>query len=198
METFDWRSFLRQWSAEWLEDEETDLAAVPSDVIAARWLGYPGATEEQITRAEARLGTVLPPSYRAFLTVTNGWRWANFIAHLWPLEEIDWLSTHNQDFIDEWSKNAHPVPDHVYDVYGEDQIVEAVRAEYLRATLQISEWSDGALYLLNPRVVTPDGEWETWFYASWLPGARRYRSFRELMQAEYEDYREPRSNAAPS
>src|SRR5262249_28866812 len=31
--------------------------------------------------------------------------------------------------------------------------------------------------LLNPMVVWPDGEWEAWFFANWLPGAARYPSF---------------------
>ena len=50
--------------------------------------------------------------------------------------------------------------------------------------------SDSAIYLLNPKVVTPDGEWEAWFFANWLPGAARYRSFVELMQAEYRSFRQ--------
>jgi hypothetical protein len=33
-------------------------------------------------------------------------------------------------------------------------------------------------------VVTPDGEWEAWFFANWLPGANRYRSFWEMLQTE--------------
>jgi proline dehydrogenase len=33
-------------------------------------------------------------------------------------------------------------------------------------------------------VVWPDGEWETWFFANWLPGATRYRSFADWMQHE--------------
>ena len=41
------------------------------------------------------------------------------------------------------------------------------------------------MYLLNPMVVTPEGEWEAWMFAHWLPGARRYRSFWELMGGEY-------------
>ena len=30
----------------------------------------------------------------------------------------------------------------------------------------------------------PEGEWEAWFFANWLPGATRYHSFAELMQQE--------------
>ncbi|MEU6252536.1 hypothetical protein [Streptomyces sp. NPDC047043] len=42
--------------------------------------------------------------------------------------------------------------------------------------------------LLNPCVITPDGEWEAWYLAHWLPGAVRYRSFRALMNDEYETF----------
>ena len=51
-----------------LEDE------IAPEVIASRWLGYPGATEEQIMNLETRLGRKLPPSYRAFLKASNGFR----------------------------------------------------------------------------------------------------------------------------
>jgi hypothetical protein len=37
-------------------------------------------------------------------------------------------------------------------------------------------------------VVTPEKEWEAWFFANWLPGAARYRSFREMMKAERESF----------
>ena len=45
-----------------------------------------------------------------------------------------------------------------------------------------------AIYLLNPKVVTKDGEREAWFFANWLPGTIRYRSFRDLMKAEYQKF----------
>ena len=38
--------------------------------------------------------------------------------------------------------------------------------------------------------VTHDGEWEAWFFANWLPGATRFRSFAELMEAEYQSFHE--------
>ncbi|HEY3110361.1 MAG TPA: hypothetical protein VGL23_16490 [Chloroflexota bacterium] len=42
-------------------------------------------------------------------------------------------------------------------------------------------------------MVTPEGEWEAWFFANWYPGASRYRSFWELMQAEHASFLELRS-----
>jgi hypothetical protein len=59
------------------------------------------------------------------------------------------------------------------------------RKSHLKETLQITEVGDAAVYLLNPQVITKEGEWEAWFFANWLPGARRYRSFEELMRADY-------------
>lgn len=89
--SFDWKAFLKRWSEEWLRDEKYRAMAAP-EAIATGWLGYPGATEEQIASAEARLGIVLPTSYRAFLKVSNGWRDTSpFIDRLWSTDDIDWL-----------------------------------------------------------------------------------------------------------
>jgi hypothetical protein len=57
-----------------------------------------------------------------------------------------------------------------------------------RSPFGISDVADGVL-LLNPEVVSDDGEWEAWFFAAWLPGATRYRSFWDLMHGERERYR---------
>jgi hypothetical protein len=92
MNAFDWRTFLTEWSRELLALQ--DLAAeLPHEVVASGWLGYPGATEDQLTRAEAHLGRSLPPSYRDFLRVTNGWRYTDpFSKRLWSTDEIEWFS----------------------------------------------------------------------------------------------------------
>ncbi len=57
-------------------------------------------------------------------------------------------------------------------------------SKHLAHTLCLSELEDSAVLLLNPMVVWPDGEWEAWFFANWLPGARRYRSFADWMRHE--------------
>ena len=62
------------------------------------------------------------------------------------------------------------------------------RIEYLESAVEVSDIGDSAIFLLNPQVVTPDGEWEAWFFANWLPGASRYRSFGELMETEYHSF----------
>ena len=62
-----------------------------------------------------------------------------------------------------------------------------MRSEYLESMLQVSavERFGTGVYLLNPKIIFPDGEWEAWFHASWLAGANRYPSFWDLMEAEY-------------
>jgi hypothetical protein len=39
--------------------------------------------------------------------------------------------------------------------------------------------------LLNPKVIDENGEWEAWEFGNKIPGAYRYRSFWEMMQATY-------------
>jgi hypothetical protein len=169
MSVFDWRTFLTEWSRELLALE--DLAAgLPHEVVASGWLGYPGATEDQLAHAEAHLGRVLPSSYRDFLRVSNGWRYTDpFIKRLWSTGEIEWFSVRHQEWIDAY------VEAYADGVEGESgwhpaQLYTAV--------------GNAAIYLLNAQAVGADGEWEAWFFADWNPGAVTYPSFKDLMLAE--------------
>jgi len=198
VDDFDWRDFLARWSKTFLADEEiaTDiLDLLPPSAVASGWLGYPGATESQIAQTEARLGVALPPSYRSFLQVSNGWhRLTEYIYSLWSTSEIDWFSTHNKEIVDIWMENRYPVSDEEYFKYGEAQHETSFRHEYLQTALQISDWSDSAVCLLNPQVVSADGEWEAWFFAAWMEGARRYRSFYDMIRGECHLFLEDRAN----
>jgi hypothetical protein len=189
-----------------MESIGNDRDKLPPEVIESGWFGYPGATEEQIAQAEARLGTALPPSYRAFLTITNGWRQTTpFINRLWSTEEIDWFNVRHQKWLDalleksgylstpsDTNSSAPSIPDEEYFVYGDEQDCSKIRVEYLQTALEISQRGEAAIYLLNPQIVTETGEWEAWFLGDWLPGADRYRSFQDMMQAEYESFLELR------
>ncbi len=174
MNSLDWQPFLKQWAEEMLDVAE-DTDDLPSEAIKARWLGFPGVTKAQIAEVETRLGVTLPPSYKAFLKVTNGWRqpeafWAANAGSLWQANQAQWFAVANQDWID-----AYAAPD---------------QAEgHLQVALQISENGDG-VYLLNPKVVDNAGEWEAWFFADWNPGADKYPSFQEMMQAQYQSWHE--------
>lgn len=191
---------MRRWSQQILSKPAYATSESPQEVVAAQWLGYPGATEDQIAQAETRLGTRLPSSYRDFLKASNGWRATTpFIDRLWSTEDIEWFSVRHQDWIDRhvnhyrrlarinWNGYLKRplVTDEAYFVYGDNQDCRNFRVEYLQTALEISAVSDSAIYLLNPAIVDADGEWEAWFFADWLPGADRYPSFQALMEAEY-------------
>jgi hypothetical protein len=75
-----------------------------------------------------------------------------------------------------------------YFVYGPEQDTINLRCEYLEHTLEISTRGDSSVYLLNPKIVGADGEWEAWFFANWAAGAYRYKSFAEMMLAHYQDF----------
>ena len=143
-------------------DAAEDTDDLPPEVIETRWLGFPGATEEQIVAAEARLGVMLPPSYREFLTVTNGWRqpdafWVANAGSLWSIEQVEWYSG-------------------------------SLYSGHLQTVLEISDNGDG-IYLLNPELISDTGEWEAWFFASWNPGSDTYGSFSKMMQAKYQSWK---------
>ncbi|WP_405985749.1 SMI1/KNR4 family protein [Streptomyces sp. NBC_00872] len=189
-----WRDLLQRWSDEWLDPalhEQERPEPFPPGVRAARWLGAPGATEGEISALEDRLGAELPPSYRQFLRTTNGWlNTTPEIHRLLPAREVGRLRDLDPGLIEPWTENADAfqVPDEEYYVYGDEQHSHALRPEYLPDTLKISHTPDGDVYLLNPHVVTPSGEWEAWYFAHWLPGAVRHRSFWDLMNDEYESF----------
>lgn len=212
LRTFDWYKFLEQWSHEFIATSPKKNH-LPEEVVASGWLGFPGATEEEITQAETRLNISLPPSYREFLKVSNGWRQTTpFIYRVWSIDEIEWFVTRHRDWIasfvekqmrlqyeyrdhdHETNGRLYPplIPDSEYFLYGEEQDCQKIRPEYLNTALEISEKGESAIYLLNPRVVTETGEWEAWFFGDWLPGADRYRSFQEMMEAEYKTFLEMR------
>ncbi|GAA3442393.1 SMI1/KNR4 family protein [Planomonospora venezuelensis] len=181
------------------EEHARSVASAPPEsarLMAAdpppEWLGTPGAAEAEIVRHEERLGMRLPPSYREFLEVSDGWDETGAAAGpLLPVGGTGWLRELDPDLADTWSSSYEGlrIPDEDYFVYGQGQDTAALRTEYLRDTLRIGEYDDGT-YLLNPHVTTPDGEWEAWYLAAWLPGAVRFRSFWDLMNRRLREYAE--------
>lgn len=210
LNTFNWQKFLAQWSHDFIAYSR-DSGQLSNEILESGWLGYPGATDEQIAQAEARLNVSLPLSYREFLKVTNGWRQTTpFIYKILPVEKIDWfINKHyvwihsfvetqrklQQDiYYDDHQLNGFPIslyiPNEEYFRYGESQDCKQIRYEYLTTALEISDKGESAIYLLNPKVTTSEDEWEAWFFCDDLPGADRYRSFQEMMVAEYENFLE--------
>ena len=194
----EWEPWLRHWNRELLarydptqDDAFVDPQVTPA-VLASGWLGFPGASEGQLAELEARLGTTLPPSYRSFLRVSNGFLQPGVIVpRLLPASEVAWLRELDPDTIEAWTD----VASRTGGVADSDSF-----ERYLPTALQVSarETVGTAMYLLNPRVMSADGEWEAFFFAHWVPGVRRFPSFRALMQAELEDLLAPAPPPPPS
>ena len=190
--SFGWRELLTTWNAELLEAPD-GFARIPADVRTRGWLGYDGATPQQLDDVESRLQVKLPRSYREFLAFTNGWHGTgSFIDRLWSTRDVDWFRVRHRDWIEAytgWLPRVGPsVSDEEYFVYGKAQDCARFRSEYLHTALEVSDVGDSAIYLLNPETTGADGEWEAWMFANWLPGATRYRSFWELMNAEHASF----------
>lgn len=182
----DWNKLLRNWSDRLITAD--DGAELPPQARQKCWLGLPGATDEQIAALEERLKIPLPPSYRAFLKLTNGWlKLDQAIDCVRSVENVRWFRDENKDWIAAFDLptpygEREDVPDKEYFSYAAPQ---DFRCNHLKATLQISDVGDAAVLLLNPQVIDAQGEWEAWFLATWLPGAHRFRSFWEMMECRF-------------
>ncbi|MFE1946682.1 SMI1/KNR4 family protein [Streptomyces massasporeus] len=179
---FDWRSFLRVWSEEWADSLAADDDTRSEDDEAARRarrLGFPPASEGRIAAMERRLGRRMPPSYREFLGVSDGWRHAGgFVWLLAGTEDARW---HN----DESGLGA------MYEEYlDEDAGPEERReADVWRRGLQLDVESDATYVLMDPDDVDEDGEWAVYTWASWRAAPpERHANFRTFMRDMHREF----------
>ncbi|WP_217255054.1 SMI1/KNR4 family protein [Streptomyces sp. AC602_WCS936] len=178
---FDWRTFLLEWSGEWADcppggetrDEEDEAAR------RSRWLGFPPADEERIAAAEARLGRRLPPSYREFLLVSDGWRHAGGFV---------WLLAGTAEV--RWHDDASGLADTFEEDLDEDSTPQERReADIWRRGLQLDVQSDATYVLMDPEDVDEDGEWAMYTWAGWRAAPpERHANFREFMRDMHREF----------
>lgn len=170
-ETFEWRPFLARWSEEWAGACGDSADLQPDDELArsAGWLGFAPAAVERLAAAEQRLGRRLPPSYRAFLEVTDGWRHAGgFVYRLAGTEGARWHED-SAGFSEYFDEGEH-------------------EGLWERA-LQLDVESDMTYVLLDPLDVDEAGEWAVHLHKVWSHGVpTRYGSFREFMVAMHREF----------
>ncbi|MFH7598095.1 SMI1/KNR4 family protein [Streptomyces racemochromogenes] len=208
MKIHEWEPFLRTWSA---ERDAARRAEEPSEP-ALGWLGFDPAPPERIAALEARLGAPLPPSYRSFLEVTDGWRWAGeFVELLAPAERVgpvreltpsvheDLTMWEREDLdadLDEDEEDEDEEDESGGDESGGDE--EAYESARWNRAVQISLTGDQTWLLLDPGDVNGDGEWAAYRYSTWSGyGPQRHDSFAELMRAEYRGFHDLRRTEAP-
>lgn len=187
MDPINWQDRLKEWDKLANASPASDSAAPARRTAMGRQ--FAPASEAQIAAAEERLGIALPPSFRSFLLASNGLRIGiHEIGRIWGAEELKWFRADHRDWIRAYTQPLAGGPED--DISDEEYFSyrggsEFFRRSHLKETLQISDVGDAAVYLLNPQVISKNGEWEAWFFANWLPGATRYRSFAEMMDAEF-------------
>lgn len=178
---FEWRLFLARWSEEWADACDTDDSRGEQDEEArrARWLGFAPASGARITALEERLGHRLPPSYRAFLEVSDGWRHAG--GFVWLLAGTEQAR---------WYEDTAGLGEMYQEDLDEDSSPEQVLlAGMWERALQLDAESDITHVLLDPADVDDDGEWTVYYYQGWGGDQpRRYASFREFMEAMYRQF----------
>ncbi|MGW1270704.1 SMI1/KNR4 family protein [Streptomyces sp. NPDC002491] len=178
---FDWRPFLQAWSGEWADSLPADEERSEDDEAArrARWLGLPPASEDRIAAMEERLGRRMPPSYRRFLEVSDGWRHAGgFVWLLAGTEEAHWHDDESglaEMFEEDLDDDASPE--------------ERREADLWRRGLQLDVESDITHVLLDPDDVDEDGEWAVYTWASWrAEPPERHADFLEFMRAMHREF----------
>lgn len=182
---FRWSALLRRWSLELCEDEAFALSQ-DDVVIESGWTGSEPVGDEELRDLERRIGRNLPPSYRSFLKTTNGYVTGGSVQRIRPAREVKPFVSDEREWVEIWLETAGEgtpltVGEHIA-ARGRDAI--SARWQLLSDAIQVSDTHDGAVYLLCPTIVE-DGEWEAWLFASWLPGAARFRSWWDLLNDEY-------------
>ncbi|MET0135512.1 MAG: SMI1/KNR4 family protein [Kibdelosporangium sp.] len=191
-----WREFLGRVASSWSDVPSWDDQ--PPDPTAQ--LGAPGLTIDDLAELERRLGSTLPPSYRAFLRTTDGWRRLGHLGGpLLPAKLVGWvrdvtplLVSAWQDGLSGYARNlpqGEPDSPELSDEDGPGPGLEqnslALHPGHLPGLLQIGRFEE-VTYLLNPAVRTPEGEWEAWALGAVYAGARRFPSFEKMAEYEYE------------
>ena len=195
MNFLQWREFLGELSAVILaRDAASDDVNRPHfspEIHAAGYVGFSGASEAQISAAEVRLGAKFPPSYRTFLSVSNGWPcvWDSVEpGKLWSTEEIRWAREQDPELIEIFGTNEEEISPEEHLNLREDGF-SRYRGQYLQNLLCISEHGDACDLLLSPEVVDENGEWECWKISSW-GGVGRWQIFDEWFRDVLEFHRE--------
>ncbi|WAL94020.1 SMI1/KNR4 family protein [Streptomyces sp. Je 1-369] len=188
MEIFEWGPWLERWSGEWLDalaaSEPEEFEELDEDIVRSRWLGFGPAGPARLAALEERvralgIASPLPPSLRAFLETTDGWRYAGGSVYLLAGAE---------DIVPYGDPSA--LRKLYEDNLGENPAEQDVRqAGMWGRALQMSLDSDMTDVLLDPGDVGADGEWAVYVHRGWSGDEpERYASFRAYMEGMYKDF----------
>lgn len=153
----EWRAYLAEYSRWYLNEpaaREKVWGRLSEEQRRTEWMGREPATSEQIAAAEQRLGVVLPPSLRGFLSVTNGWGpVSEWTQGLCSADEIEWFRDYDEAFIDGYRSGAEDFGEEIDEET--DVFLNALSLAYGEDTI-----------LLDTVHKSPDGEYEAYLLAA--------------------------------
>jgi len=164
-----WKELLQKLSDAAIKIDDNSF--YDQDVRQSGWLGYQGATKEEIRQAEEKLGITLPADYKDFLATTNGLKRISVTSGaLLPISEIDYLKNIEEPYMFDLLLD-YPQKDWEEDAY----------REMLSNAILISQYPDEQEVWLIPEDQAKT-RWQTWSFAAWLPGEIRYPGFRYYIE----------------
>ena len=164
-----WQAYLTEYGKDVVRTmDERRRRLLTEDQLSSGWLGGEPVDASRIAALEERLGTRLPPSYRAFVGAGDGWReLGHFMYEMRGVDEIDWF------------READP---QTCEILGSVAELDPIP----RRALLISKQGDAQYWFLDPEDVSPEGEWAGYTWSSWGFLSGRYPSFAALVAAERE------------
>jgi hypothetical protein len=137
----------------------------------------PPAGEEEIVKVEQRLGRALPPSYRSFLALYNGWRMVDGETDLLSTEEL--LGGPRAERVRAWQQSAAKWGDEVGS---------------LGLVIGFSDISQSRI-ILDPRNISDGDEWR--LFENYKDEEQEYESFLDWLEQSVDDYQELAMNPNP-
>ncbi|MDE2421720.1 MAG: SMI1/KNR4 family protein [Gammaproteobacteria bacterium] len=185
--------FIEYWNREVLSrirHASYPLDKIQQNVLKRDSIFLPPASADEIAALQKRIGIPLPPSLIAFLSITNGVMsivdYSGIDVDLYPTAQIGWLNEQDPNLVNDWTgamKDVSEVSNSEYFQYGPTQDPVKIRDEYLKHIIALGPVVDSGVFLINPQIIFPNGEWEAWDFSVKYPGAKRYKSLNELLEA---------------
>ncbi|OON66186.1 SMI1/KNR4 family protein [Hymenobacter sp. CRA2] len=141
------------------------------------WLGRAGASTTQIAAKEQALGLTLPADYKAFLLVSDGLVGSPTDPELLPVAEMGFYRQLEDP-------ELYTITASYADVESDDEA--ATIAPYVERALLASRVPAEQMLWLIPPAKSGD-DWQTWFFAAWVPGEERYPSFRHYVEQRVQE-----------
>lgn len=182
LDHLSWPELLRRWSAEAIEYAGDIRLAVTPEMAQGGWIGAGPASSAAVDRQQDALGVTLPPSYREFLAVTDGWPVTSMdFGAVRPIGAIDWATRLEAQLIETWRESGRASGSDPWPAGSNDG------PPLLERSLVLSTGTD--LMLIDSGRIDAAGEWISCGFTNWYPGAGDEQpTFRLGLESHYASF----------